>query len=390
MTLSVSDKPLILFRDDKAGREVIFTTPSAIIRADRPEEFDTAWEAMQRAHEEGKWLAGYLSYEAGYLLEPKLKSLLPDGRKAPLLCFGVFDGPADTSLHHRCNDNITHLHEPVAQWSFEDYAPRFEKLHQHLRAGDCYQGNLTFPVHAEWDGDPLVLFNALAKRQPVRYATYCDLGGPIVLSRSPELFFEVDNDGWIETHPMKGTMPRGATSEEDENNRQFLMHDPKNQAENRMIVDLLRNDISLVSEVGTLDVPELFRVETYPTVHQMISRVRAKLKANVSLRSLFTALFPCGSITGAPKISAMEILRKLETGPRDIYCGSLGWIEPGGRMRFNVAIRTLSLHSQNRAIFNVGGGVVFDSTAQAEYEECLLKARFATGQVPAMRNPIIN
>lgn len=126
MTLSVSDKPLILFRDDKAGREVIFTTPSAIICADRPEEFDTAWEAMQRAHEEGKWLAGYLSYEAGYLLEPKLKSLLPDGRKAPLLCFGVFDGPADTSLHHRCDDNITHLHEPVAQWSFEDYAPRFE------------------------------------------------------------------------------------------------------------------------------------------------------------------------------------------------------------------------------------------------------------------------
>ncbi len=384
------NRPQILFRDDKAGRDVLFAAPSSIIRADTPDTFEAAWEAMQRAHEAGKWLAGYLSYEAGYLLEPKLKELLPEGRKAPLLCFGVFDGPSDQALHTRSDDNITYLTEPIAQWSLEDYQPKFARLHQHLREGDCYQGNLTFPVHAEWDGDPLVLFNTLAKRQPVRYATYCDLGGPIILSRSPELFFEVDGEGFIETHPMKGTMPRGATRFEDEANRQFLMNDPKNQAENRMIVDLLRNDISLVSEVGSLDVPETFRVETYPTVHQMISRVRAKLKGNLPLRAIFAALFPCGSITGAPKISAMEILRRLETGPRDIYCGSLGWIEPGGRMRFNVAIRTISLLEQNRAIFNVGGGVVFDSTAQAEYEECLLKARFATGQRPAMRTQTIS
>lgn len=371
------NKPLILFRDDKAGRDVLFAAPSTIIRADTPDAFEPAWEAMQAAHEAGKWLAGYLSYEAGYLLEPKLKPLLPEGRKAPLLCFGVFEGPSDGQLHTRESDNANFLHDPVAQWSFEDYAPRFERLHRHLREGDCYQGNLTFPIHARWGGDPLILFNRLAKRQPVRYATYCDLDGPIILSRSPELFFEVDGDGWIETHPMKGTMPRGATPEEDERNRQFLLNDPKNRAENRMIVDLLRNDISLISEVGSLDVPELFRIETYPTVHQMVSRVRARLKKNLPLHSLFAALFPCGSITGAPKISAMEILRKLETGPRDIYCGSLGWIEPGGRMRFNVAIRTISLLDKNRAIFNVGGGVVFDSTAQAEYEECLLKARFA-------------
>ncbi len=371
------NKPLILFRDDKAGRDVLFTAPSSIIRADTPDEFETAWDAMQAAHTAGKWLAGYLSYEAGYLLEPKLKSLLPEGRKAPLLCFGVFDGPSDQRMRSHCENNATFLRNPVAQWSFEEYALRFKRLHQHLREGDCYQGNLTFPIHADWGGDPLSLFNMLALHQPVRYATYCDLGGPVVLSRSPELFFEVDGNGWIETHPMKGTMPRGATPEEDERNRQFLLKDPKNQAENRMIVDLLRNDISLISEVGSLDVPELFRIETYPTVHQMISRVRARLKQHLQLRSLFAALFPCGSITGAPKISAMEILRKLETGPRDIYCGSLGWVEPSGRMRFNVAIRTISLLDENRAIFNVGGGVVFDSTAQAEYEECLLKARFA-------------
>ncbi len=377
------DRPLILFRDDQKGREVLFATPNEIIRADEAGDFDPAWEALQRAHANGKWLAGFLSYEAGYLLEPKLVPLLPEERKVPLLCFGVFDGPSDAVLHHQSADNATFLRDPVAQWSFDDYQPRFQRLHWHLREGDAYQGNLTFPVMAQWAGDPLTLFNRLSERQPVRYASYCNLGGPVILSRSPELFFEVDADGWIETHPMKGTMPRGATPEEDEKNCLFLMNDPKNQAENRMIVDLLRNDISLISETGSLHVPELFRVDSYATVHQMISRVRAKLKKNLSLREYFKALFPCGSITGAPKISAMTILRALESGPRDIYCGSLGWIEPSGRMRFNVAIRTISLFDKNHAIFNVGGGVVFDSTAQAEYEECLLKARFATGQKPS-------
>lgn len=386
MSLPGKDQPLILFRDDKAGREVLFTAPSTIIRADNPQDFEAAWIALQQAHDAGKWLAGFLSYEAGYLLEAKLQPLLPEKRKMPLLCFGVFDGPSEESLHHRCDDDATFLRNPVAQWSFDEYQTRFLRLHRHLREGDCYQGNLTFPIHAEWGGDPLTLFNALTRRQPVRYASFCNLGGPVVLSRSPELFFEVGGEGWIETHPMKGTMPRGATPQEDEQNREFLMNDPKNQAENRMIVDLLRNDISLISEVGTLDVPELFRVESYPTVHQMISRVRAKLKSGLSLHSIFRALFPCGSITGAPKISAMEILRALESGPRDIYCGSLGWIEPNGRMRFNVAIRTISLHDDNRAIFNVGGGVVFDSTARAEYDECLLKARFATGEKPVAKN----
>jgi para-aminobenzoate synthetase component 1 len=150
-----------------------------------------------------------------------------------------------------------------------------------------------------------------------------------------------------------------------------------------MIVDLLRNDISLISEVGTLDVPELFRIETYPTVHQMVSRVRAKLLPGIGIRQVFAALFPCGSITGAPKIRAMEILHELEDAPRDVYCGAIGWIAPGGRMRFSVAIRTISLFADGEAVYNVGGGVVFDSTAEEEYRECLLKARFATGTVPA-------
>ncbi|RVD32900.1 aminodeoxychorismate synthase component I, partial [Mesorhizobium sp. M4B.F.Ca.ET.019.03.1.1] len=201
-------------------------------------------------------------------------------------------------------------------------------------------------------------------------------------SRSPELFFEIDAEGMIETHPMKGTAPRGATRAEDARLKSFLRKDEKNQAENRMIVDLLRNDISLISEVGTLEVPELFRIETYPTVHQMVSRVRARLLPDVGIRQVLAALFPCGSITGAPKIRAMEILHDLEAVPRDVYCGAIGWIAPGGTMRFSVAIRTISLFSSGEAVYNVGGGVVFDSTAEEEYLECLLKARFATGTVP--------
>jgi para-aminobenzoate synthetase component 1 len=146
---------------------------------------------------------------------------------------------------------------------------------------------------------------------------------------------------------------------------------------------LLRNDISLISEVGTLDVPELFRIESFATVHQMVSRVRAKLLPGLTIRQIFAALFPCGSITGAPKIRAMEILRELESAPRNAYCGAIGWIAPDGRMRFNVAIRTITLFPDGKAVYNVGGGVVFDSTAEEEYAECLLKARYATGTAPS-------
>lgn len=375
--------PFALFRDDLASREVLFEQPSAIIAAHNAEEFEPALAAAQAAHDAGKWLAGFFSYEAGYLLEPKLVPLLPEGRRAPLVCLGVFDGPSDRAAPAGPQPATNGpIFDAKATWSFEDYEKRFSRLHRHIREGDCYQGNLTFPIHAHWSGEPLAAFNALTERQPVKYGALIDLGGPVVLSRSPELFFEIDAQGMIETHPMKGTAPRGATKAEDEALRNFLHNDEKNQAENRMIVDLLRNDISLISEVGTLDVPELFRIESYPTVHQMVSRVRAKLLPNLSIRQIFAALFPCGSITGAPKIRAMEILHDLEGTPRDVYCGAIGWIAPNGQMRFSVAIRTISLFRGGEAVYNIGGGIVFDSTVQEEYQECLLKARFATGSLP--------
>lgn len=376
--MALHSRQTALFRNDLTNETLTFSKPGEILLVEEPEGLLATLERAERLRSAGKWLAGYISYETGFLLDPSLVQHLPENRRAPLVCLGVFDAPSKLDPPPSVDNAVLpRLYDHRPAWSFADYEDRFAELHRHLRRGDCYQGNLTFPVAVRWDGDPLRLFEALTGHQPVRYAAFVDLGGPIVLSRSPELFFEVGVDGWIETWPMKGTMPRGNTPREDEALKQALRDDPKNQAENRMIVDLLRNDISRITEVGTLDVPELFHIESYPTLHQMISRVRAKLLPQLSLIDILAALFPCGSVTGAPKISAMRILRRLEDVPRDIYCGAIGWAAPDGRMRFNVAIRTISLFPEGEAIFNVGGGVVFDSTARAEYDECLLKARFA-------------
>jgi para-aminobenzoate synthetase component 1 len=373
----------VLFRDDTSGQVMLFSDPAEIITARTRAEFFDGLARIEEAKAAGRWLAGYMSYEAGCLFEDKLALFAKENRETPLMCFGVFDSP-QTEAHPLARprqrpENEEFLTAPKAAWNFPIYKERFDRLHRHLRQGDCYQANLTMQVEARWNGDPNAAFWSLIERQPVKYGALVDLGGPVVLSRSPELFFRTDEDGWIETHPMKGTAKRGANAAEDADIIDTMRKDIKTQAENRMIVDLLRNDISRIAEVGTVDVPKLFEIETYPTVHQMVSHVQAKLRPGLSIRDIFTALFPCGSITGAPKMRAMEILHDLETGPRDVYCGAIGMISPSGAMRFSVAIRTVTLFNDGKAIFNVGGGIVFDSTAEAEYEECLLKARFAIG-----------
>ncbi|WP_267553558.1 aminodeoxychorismate synthase component I [Rhizobium rhizogenes] len=376
-------RPYVLFRDDSTGQVMIFAEPAEIITARTRAEFFDALDRMETARRQGKWLAGYIAYEAGHLFEEKLAAFAEENRETPLLCFGVFDAPAadDDSLGQPMQrlENQEFLTEPKAAWDFPIYKERFDRLHRHIRLGDCYQANLTMPIHARWNGDARAAFWSLIERQPVKYGALVDLGGPIILSRSPELFFRTDEEGWIETHPMKGTARRGANPAEDDEIVAAMLADEKTQAENRMIVDLLRNDISRITEVGTLDVPRLFEIETYPTLHQMVSHVQAKLLPDITIRDILAALFPCGSITGAPKMRAMEILHDLEDGPRDAYCGAIGMISPDGAMRFSVAIRTITLFEDGRAVFNVGGGIVFDSTAEAEYEECLLKARFAVG-----------
>ncbi len=375
-----------LFRDDRSGESMVFDKPRDIVFARTAEEILPALKKLEAARQAGFWLAGYLSYEAGHIFEPKLRPLIEDNRETPLIAMGIFDAPAGNdhplATAPTGTAKLTDFH---VGWDFETYRNRFERLHHHIRRGDCYQANLTMPITARWQGDEKALFWSLIERQPVRYGALIDLGGPTILSRSPELFFSVDTGRMIETHPMKGTAARGKSEAEDRAIIAAMLADEKTLAENRMIVDLLRNDISAITEVGTLSVPKLFEIETYPTVHQMVSHISAQLLPKTGLPEILAALFPCGSITGAPKMWAMRILSELEDGPRDAYCGAIGWCDPAGPMRFSVAIRTISLFRDGNAVFNVGGGIVFDSTAEAEYEECLLKARFAAGSQPICR-----
>ena len=351
-----------------------FRHPSDVISAVPIDEVQGVLSEIQEQRARGKWIAGFASYELGYALEPKLHSLMPANRRLPLLQFGIFDGPSAEqerpARHYR-------LGAFAPQWTSERYQFAFDAVINYIKAGDIYQANLTFGLEAEFQGDAWSLYSALNQMQPVKHGAYLELeSGQSILSRSPELFFRTSPTGEIATRPMKGTQPRDQDPEKDAQRKRFLEHDVKNRAENLMIVDLLRNDISRICKVGSVKVPELYKVETYTTVHQMTSLVTGQLSGEVSFRDILTALHPCGSITGAPKVRAMEIIRDLEQGPRDIYCGTLGWMAPDGRSEFNVAIRTITIDG-DKARLNVGGGVVYDSTADAEYEEALWKARFA-------------
>ena len=261
-------------------------------------------------------------------------------------------------------------------WSRDRYDAAISAVHGYIEAGDCYQVNLTFPMEARAGGDPLALYAALAARQPVGEGAFVDLGGPVVLSRSPEMFFAVDETGRIETRPMKGTIARGATPAEDAAQAAALAASEKDRAENLMIVDLLRNDISRVCQPGSVHVPDLFRIEPYATLHQMTSTVAGQMRSGTSLTDILRALFPCGSITGAPKIRAMQIIAELEGAARGVYCGAIGWADPAGPMRFNVAIRSPVMVEPGLLRMNVGGGITHDSRAGSEWEEALCKSAF--------------
>jgi len=332
-----------------------------------------ALAALDRALESGAWIAGFASYELGYAFEPRLAPLLPSGRRLPLLAFGVF-GPPGPAAPGAPGGSLGPF-RPA--WDRATYDAAFERVAAYIRAGDIYQANLTMPLHGRWEGEPAALAARLAARQPVGHGALVAFPGATLVSRSPELFFALDGAGGIEARPMKGTAVRDADPARDAELAAALGRDEKNRAENLMIVDLLRNDISRIAEVGTVRVPELFAVESYATVHQMVSRVVGRLVPGTRLGQIFRALFPCGSVTGAPKLRAMQIIRELEPWPREAYCGAIGWAAPDGRASFNVAIRTLALYPDGEAVLNVGGGVVADSTAAAEYQEALWKARFA-------------
>lgn len=372
----------ITFDKGPFGIGAAFACPHDVLTAHEADDVPAVLVAMEAARSSGYWLAGMASYELGYALSGKLCDLMPDGRRSPLMQFGVFDAPV-ASDGPACAGTTPAITAPQAVWGFDQYATALATLKDYIAAGDVYQANFTFPMTAQMTGHPADLYAALKTRQPVGYGAYVDLGDDVLLSRSPELFFSVDKLGLITTRPMKGTMPRGESQQVDLDNKNWLMNSSKNRAENLMIVDLLRNDVGRLAQIGSVKVPKLFSIETYETVHQMTSEVQAQLRPNLSVTDLFTALFPCGSITGAPKIRAMQIIAELEDAPRDVYCGAIGWLSPEGPMAFNVAIRTLLVAKDGGVRMNVGGGIVHDSTAEAEYEEALWKARFVT-LVPAI------
>lgn len=373
----------ILLDDARPGLERVrrYTNPAAIVQADDPQLADAALHILQNARRAGKHVAGYFSYELGYVLEPHLRALLPEGRDVPLLWFGIFDaceeltGDAATAWLAAQAQGRAYGGPLGHEWNREEYATRFAQVHDLIDAGDIYQANLTFRSRFAAVGDPLALYLELRKRSKAAHSAFIDDGKRHILSLSPELFFSVTLDGEITAKPMKGTAPRGGNPMDDMVVRTKLQNSEKDRAENLMIVDLLRNDLSRVSEVGSVSVSDLYAIETFPTLHQMVSTVRAQLKPDTTISDLMRALFPCGSVTGTPKIRAMEIIRELERSPRGVYCGAIGHFAPDGSAEFNVAIRTLTL-SDGRGTLGIGGAVVHDSGAQGEYDECLLKARY--------------
>ncbi len=355
-----------------------------MITATRPDQVQAALTRAEALRKAGAWIAGYVGYEAGYALEPRLARLMPRRRSGPLVALGVFDAPspAGPALNRaEAEGRATTMTAPQPLVGRRAYGNAARKVFDYIAAGDCYQVNLTFPMGARLvSGTPLGLYGAFRRTGAVGHGAYVDLGiGPVVVSRSPELFFRVTGDR-IVTRPMKGTRPRGKDSTEDAAIIAELQAAEKDRAENLMIVDLLRNDISRLATVGSVKVPDLFAIETYGTVHQMTSTIEGQLADPPTLPGLMAALFPCGSVTGAPKIRAMEIIREVERTPRGVYCGAVGWMSPDGDADFSVAIRTLSVTGQD-IVMNVGGGLTHGSTVAGEWEEALWKARFVKAAV---------
>lgn len=361
----------------------LFDQPCGEVRADRPEEVGEALAALSSATDKGLWAAGFFSYELGYLLESRLQSLLPENRSVPLLHFALFEkrkilssDQVDATLDQWRSGDYA-ISEPALSMDRAAYRERFGHTKNYIADGDIYQLNLTLKGTFQTQGCPVALYRDLRRKQPVAHGAYMEFDDLTVLSLSPELFLKAEN-GSVLTRPMKGTAARALTPDHDEAARQWLENDEKSRAENLMIVDLMRNDLGRVATTGSVLVTDLFTVETYRTLHQMTSGISARLKADASLPVILQSLFPPGSITGAPKVRAMEIIAELEGEARGIYTGALGLLGPDGQINLNVAIRTLILHDDGHGEIGIGSGLVDDSEADAEYEECLLKMRFVT------------
>ncbi len=355
-----------------------FCNPVRTIVANNVDEVSRCVEETESLVAKGLHAAGYISYEAASAFDAAF--VTHKTAPVPLLWFSFYE--------EMIKEPVKLPESPqayqVGDWAHEQsrcgYFKAIERIRELIAAGDTYQVNYTFPMHAAFEGDALSWFYDLFRTQRVDHAAFIDTGRFKILSASPELFFRLEG-GQLTTKPMKGTRHRGRWSEEDALLRAELAKSEKDQAENVMIVDLLRNDMGRISETGSVKVKSLFDVERYDTVWQMTSTITSHTSASVG--EILAALFPSGSVTGAPKIRTMQIIREMEASPRGVYCGAIGYIRPDKSAEFNVAIRTVTVDSeQGSALYNVGGGITWGSDTEKEYEECKTKAALLTASWP--------
>ncbi|MDC7241682.1 MAG: aminodeoxychorismate synthase component I [Spirochaetales bacterium] len=364
-----------LIRQGDTGLWYCFKEPVVRFSCNSAEELSGLMEYLDRRVEgEGLYAAGYLTYEAAPAFDPALT--VSGGLEGPVAEFALYNPP---ELQRSPDLSVT---AEGLEWtpliSQEEYEAGFRHVKEHLRRGESYQVNYTYRLQAPVPEDSLALFNCIQRAQSAGYGAYLDFPDRTVCSASPELFFS-KKGRHIFTRPMKGTAPRGMTTLEDREQAAALRASEKDRAENMMIVDMIRNDLGKIARTGTVRVPELFTLEKYPTLWQMTSSVSAETEASVP--EILKALYPCASITGAPKCRTMEIIRDLEKGPRGIYTGSIGYWGPEGEAQFNVAIRTVAV-DKKRALYGTGGGVVWDSSSSGEYQETLTKTSVLFRQTP--------
>ncbi|HSU12919.1 aminodeoxychorismate synthase component I [Longimicrobium sp.] len=359
----------------RGARSFRFEGLRRVVRADAVGDVLPALGEVERAVAEGLHAAGFVAYEAAPAFDAALAAHAPDPR-LPLLWFGIFGERVETEPVGAPEDGAAaEVGELRADDGEAEHSARVARIRELIAAGETYQVNLTFPLRAPFRGSASALYRRLCHAQRAAYCALFDFGGRAIVSASPELFFRWA-DGEMELRPMKGTRPRGRTADEDAALAAELAASPKDRAENLMIVDLLRNDAGRIAEFGGVRVERMFEVERYPTVHQMTSTIRARTRAGTTLTDVFRALFPCGSITGAPKVRTSQVISELEGAPRGVYTGAIGFASPGEAV-FSVAIRTLLVdRAAETAELGVGSGITWDSDAAEEYRECLSKAAF--------------
>ena len=364
----------------------LFLHPKYVVSANRLEEIPSVFARIEAALADGLHVAGFFSYECGYHFQPGLADT-DSSRVLPLVWLGIYDKPfvfdhaqgwvkqpPVLSLSQTREPKITAPASLNLEITKEEYCKNILKIKEYIAAGDTYQVNFTDRVSFQTHTSPEILFEELCNEQPTAYSAFMNVGGCYILSFSPELFFRIDEKR-IVTRPMKGTMPRGPDINDDARAMSRLRNDEKNRSEHVMIVDLLRNDLGRICSAGSVQVQDLFSVEKYQHLLQMTSTIAGILRPNIGLYEIFQSLFPSGSVTGAPKIRTMQIIRELERKPREIYTGAIGYMSPDRSSVFNVAIRTL-LMRDGTVQMGVGGGVVADSEPEGEYRECQLKASF--------------